>query len=57
MALPVSVRPVRGFARVSPTTFVTSIGRVRSDVWMLEGFDVAPSVWNRLTGAIRFRQR
>ena len=39
MPLPVSGQPVRGFARVSATTFVTSIAHVRSDIWLLESFD------------------
>ena len=38
MPLPVAAQPVRGFTRASPTTFVTSIAHVRSDVWLLEKF-------------------
>ena len=46
MPFPVSAQPVRGFARVSPTTFVTSIIRVSSDIWLLDGFDPLPKGWN-----------
>jgi dipeptidyl aminopeptidase/acylaminoacyl peptidase len=48
MPLPVSGQPVRGFTRVSPTTFITSIVHVRSDVWLLDGFDPDPTFRDRL---------
>ena len=38
MLLPVASQPVRGFTRVSATTFLTSIVNVSSDIWLLEGF-------------------
>jgi serine/threonine protein kinase/Tol biopolymer transport system component len=57
MPLPISSQPVRGFTRVSPTAFLASIAKVRSDVWLLEGFLPAPSLWERLTGPLAFRRR
>jgi Tol biopolymer transport system component len=53
MPLPVAFQPVRGLTRVSPTTFLASIARVRSDVWLLEGFDIRPGLRDRL-GALFF---
>ena len=54
MPLPVSAQPVRGFTRVSPTTFLVSIVRVRSDVWLLEGFQPSPTFWDRLVSMVSF---
>jgi hypothetical protein len=55
MPLPVSGQPVRGIARMSPTTFLASIEHVRSDVWLLEGFQPPQTLWDRLASAIPFR--
>jgi dipeptidyl aminopeptidase/acylaminoacyl peptidase len=52
MPLPTSSRPVRGFTRVSPTTFLASIVKVRSDVWLLEGFQPVPTLWERVTSLL-----
>ena len=57
MSLPVAAAPVRGFTRISPTTFLTSIVRVRSDVWLLEGFERPPTLWDRLISVVSFRNR
>jgi len=38
MPMPVAAQPVRGFTRVSANTFLTSIVKVSSDIWLLEGF-------------------
>jgi len=56
MPLPVSEQPIRGLTRVSPTTFLTSVVKVRSDVWLLEGFQPAPTTWDRLLSTISFRK-
>src|SRR5262252_1310670 len=56
MPLPVALQPVRGLTRVSPTTFLASIARVHSDVWLLDGFDIGPGLRDRLT-AMFFRRR
>lgn len=57
MPAPVAGQPVRGITRVSPTTFIASIVRVRSDVWLLDGFQPAPTLWDRLVSAVPFRKR
>jgi Tol biopolymer transport system component/tRNA A-37 threonylcarbamoyl transferase component Bud32 len=57
MPLPISSQPVRGFTRVSPTTFLASIVKVRSDVWLLEGFQPVPTLWDRLISPFPLRHR
>jgi Tol biopolymer transport system component len=52
MPLPVASRVVRGMTRTSPTTFLASIVHVRSDVWLLENFLPAKSLWDRLRAAL-----
>jgi Tol biopolymer transport system component len=47
--MPVANDPVRGFTRVSGTTFLTSIVRVSSDIWVLDGFNPPrEGFWGRL---------
>jgi Tol biopolymer transport system component len=47
--MPVANDPVRGFTRVSATTFLTSIVRVSSDIWLLDGFNPPrEGFWARL---------
>jgi eukaryotic-like serine/threonine-protein kinase len=55
--LPMSGQPVRGMTRTSPATFLASIERVRSDLWLLEGFQPEATLWDRLTAALSFRKR
>jgi hypothetical protein len=43
--------------RISPTTFLASIVRVRSDVWLLEHFLPAASLWDRLRAAVSRKSR
>jgi serine/threonine protein kinase len=57
MPLPVASRVVRGMTRISPTTFLASIVRVRSDVWLLEHFLPAASLWDRLRAAVSRKSR
>jgi Tol biopolymer transport system component len=57
MPAPVAGQPVRGITRASPTTFIASIVHVRSDVWLLDGFQSSPTLWDRLTSAVLFRNR
>ena len=57
MPLPVAGQPVRGFTRVSRTTFVTSISHVRSDIWLLDGFQPPRTLWDRLTDMLFLRRR
>jgi Tol biopolymer transport system component len=49
MTLPISPQPVRGFTRVTPTRFLAGIVKVRSNVWLLKGFQPASTLWERLT--------
>jgi Tol biopolymer transport system component len=56
MALPISPQPVRGFTRTSPTRFLASIVKVRSDVWLLEGFQGVPTLWDRLIAPFTFKR-
>ena len=45
MPMPIAARPVRGFTRISDTTFLTSIVRVNSDIWLLDHFTNAVRPW------------
>ena len=56
MPLPISSQPVRGFTRISPTTFLASIVKVRSEVWLLEGFQPGTTLWDRLTSPFSSRR-
>jgi Tol biopolymer transport system component len=41
--------PVRGFSMAPDgKSFLTSLYRESSDIWMLEGFDAGPSLWRKL---------
>jgi Tol biopolymer transport system component/tRNA A-37 threonylcarbamoyl transferase component Bud32 len=51
-SLPLAAQAVRGMTRTSPTTFVASIVRVQSDVWLLEHF-LPRSLWDRLIAPLR----
>lgn len=42
--IPQANQPIRGFSRIGDRGFMTSIARVRSDIWLLEGFR-APGGW------------
>jgi hypothetical protein len=48
MPMPLTGQPVKGFTRVSSTTFVMSIARVRSNVWLLKGFGLQRTFWDSL---------
>jgi Tol biopolymer transport system component len=57
MLMPVAAQPVRGFTRVSDNTFLTSIVRVSSDIWLLDGFTLPLKPWERLRAAFGFLER
>ena len=40
--------PVKGFTRMSNGNFATSLVHVRSDMWIIEGFEHQSTFWNRL---------
>jgi Tol biopolymer transport system component len=46
--MPAADQPVRGFTRVSNKSFATSIVRITSDIWLLEGFRSMVSLFDRL---------
>jgi len=39
-AIPQANQPIRGFSRMGDGGFLTSIARVRSDIWLLDGFQL-----------------
>jgi hypothetical protein len=51
--LPLANFPVVGFSRISDKSFATSIVRVRSDVWLLEGFQAHVTFGQRLQDLAR----
>ena len=57
LPMPVAYRPVRGFTRMSATTFLTSIVHVTSDIWLLDGVRPGESTWGRLTSRLAGRGR
>jgi Tol biopolymer transport system component len=46
--IPLANAPIRGFSRIAGKSFATSIVRVRSDVWLLEGFHTHATLLERL---------
>jgi serine/threonine protein kinase len=55
--LPPANQPIRGFSRLRDRGFVTSIARVRSDIHLIEGFQLPPSWWKRWWPASRLAGR
>jgi len=47
-AIPQANQPIRGFSRMRGDGFLTSIARVRSDIWLVEGFGAAPGRFSRI---------
>ena len=46
--IPQALQPIRGFSRLPNGNFLTSIARVRSDIYLLEGFQLPLKWWERL---------
>ncbi len=46
--IPVALQPIRGFSRLRGRGFLTSIARVRSDIYLIERFRFPLSWWERL---------
>jgi len=46
--IPQALQPIRGFSRLRNGNFLTSIARVRSDIFLMEGFRLPPTLWDRL---------
>jgi hypothetical protein len=45
--LPAANQPIRGFSRLRDGSFLTSIARVRSDIYLIEGFRLPRTWWER----------
>lgn len=46
-AVPQALQPIRGFSRLPNGGFLTSIARVRSDIYLIEGFRLPLKWWER----------
>ena len=46
--IPQALQPIRGFSRLRNGNFLTSIARVRSDIYLMEGLRLPPTFWDRL---------
>jgi Tol biopolymer transport system component len=46
--VPLAAAPLRGFSQMSETSFATSIVRMRSEIWLLEGFEPPRGLFDRL---------
>jgi len=46
--IPQANQPIRGFSRLHKRGFLTSIARVRSDIYFIEGFRLPATLWQRL---------
>jgi Tol biopolymer transport system component len=47
-AIPQALQPIRGFSRLPGGGFLTSIARVKSDIYLIENFQLPRSRWSRL---------
>jgi eukaryotic-like serine/threonine-protein kinase len=50
--IPHASQPIRGLTLSGAKTLTTSVATARSDIWVMEGFAAAPTLWDRL-----FRRR
>jgi hypothetical protein len=48
--IPQALQPVRGFSRLREGGFLTSVARVRSDIYLIEGFRLPRAWWQRFWG-------
>ncbi len=51
--IPQANQPIRGFSRLHKRGFLTSIARVRSDIYLMEGFRLPRTLWQRLWPFVR----
>ncbi len=51
--IPQANQPIRGFSRLRDRGFLTSIARVRSDIYLMEGFRLPRTLWQRLWPFVR----
>jgi len=54
-AIPQALQPIRGFSRLRSGAFLTSIARVRSDIYLMEGVRLPEGLWSRLRRLVRTR--
>jgi hypothetical protein len=47
-SIPQALQPIRGFSRFHDKGFLTSVARVKSDIYLIEGFRLPLKVWGRL---------
>ena len=52
--IPQANQPIRGFSRIRGDGFLTSIARVRSDIWLLDGFGLPGSSAQLFTRFLRW---
>jgi Tol biopolymer transport system component len=53
--VPQALQPIRGFSRLHGGGFLTSTARVKSDIYLIEGFQLPLTLWDRLWRAGRSR--
>jgi Tol biopolymer transport system component len=53
--VPQALQPIRGFSRLQGRGFLTSTARVKSDIYLIEGFQLPPTLWDRLLRSERSR--
>ena len=53
--IPQALQPIRGFSRLQGRGFLTSMARVKSDIYLIEGFQLPPTLWDRLLRPERSR--
>jgi hypothetical protein len=53
--IPQALQPIRGFSRLRSGGFLTSIARVRSDIYLMEGIRLPEGLWSRLWSRGRSR--
>ena len=53
--IPQALQPIRGFSRLRGRGFLTSIARVRSDIYLIEGFRLPVTWWQRVWPFARAR--
>jgi Tol biopolymer transport system component len=46
--IPQALQPIRGFSRLRGRGFLTSIARVRSDIYLIEEFRLPATLWQRM---------
>jgi Tol biopolymer transport system component len=47
-AIPQALQPIRGFSRLTTGGFLTSIASVKSDIYLIEGFRLPRTWWERI---------